>query len=158
MRDPDLTTLRLFVSVCETQSLTRAAELANIVPSAISKRLAQLEQSVGTPILTRRRRGLEPTAAGLTLLDHARGMLASTDRLASDMRSYVGGVRGQVRVLATTSMMMESLVGEVASFLQQPAHADIQINIEERISLEIIRGLKEGSASLGFCWDVRHVC
>ena len=43
MRDLDLTTLRLFIVVCETRNIARAAEQANIVGSAISKRLAQLE-------------------------------------------------------------------------------------------------------------------
>ncbi|MDP3414231.1 MAG: LysR family transcriptional regulator, partial [Polaromonas sp.] len=42
MRDLDLTTLRLFVSVCETGNIARAGEKASIVGSAISKRLAQL--------------------------------------------------------------------------------------------------------------------
>ena len=48
MRDLDLTTLRLFVYVCESGSLVRASERANIVASAISKRLAQLEERLGT--------------------------------------------------------------------------------------------------------------
>ena len=57
MRDLDLTTLRLFVAVCETRSIARAGEQASIVGSAISKRLAQLEETVGTPLLLRKRRG-----------------------------------------------------------------------------------------------------
>ena len=77
MRDFDLTTLRLFVSVCETGNIARAGEKASIVGSAISKRLAQLEDSVGTPLLVRKRHGVAPTEAGRTLLEHARAMLAS---------------------------------------------------------------------------------
>ena len=63
MRDLDLTTLRLFVSVCETGNIARAGERANMVGSAISKRLAQLEDTVGTPLLLRKRRGVVPTPA-----------------------------------------------------------------------------------------------
>ena len=51
MRDLDLTSLRLFVTVCDTGNMSRAAEKANMVASAVSKRLAQLETTVGTSLL-----------------------------------------------------------------------------------------------------------
>jgi DNA-binding transcriptional LysR family regulator len=88
LRDLDLTTLRLFVSVCETGNIARAGEKASIVGSAISKRLAQLEDQVGTPLLVRKRHGVVPTPAGQTLLEHARGMLDSAARIERDMQNY----------------------------------------------------------------------
>ena len=156
MRDLDLTTLRLFVTVCETRNMARAAEQAHIVGSAISKRLAQLEETVGTPLLVRRRHGVEPTPAGETLLEHTRSMLASADRIEQDMAAYVSGVRGQVRLLATASVMAESLADDVAAFLKNPAHRDIRVDMEERISPEVVRGVWQGSASLGICWASDH--
>jgi DNA-binding transcriptional LysR family regulator len=152
MRELDLTTLRLFVSVCETRNIARAGEKAHIVGSAISKRLAQLENDVGAPLLIRRRHGVEPTPAGETLLEHARTILASADRIKLDMAAYASGVKGQVRVLATASAMAESLADDVTSFLQNPAHRGIRVDLEERISPEVVRGISQGSASLGICW------
>lgn len=156
MRDLDLTTLRLFVAVCETRSIARAGEQAHIVGSAISKRLAQLESTVGVPLLVRRRRGVELTPAGETLLEHARGMLAGAERIDRDMAAFASGVRGKVRLLVTASVMAESLADDVAAFLQVPAHRDIQVDLEERISAEVVRGVAQGSASLGICWDSPH--
>lgn len=156
MRELDLTTLRLFVAVCDARSIAKVGEQANMVGSAISKRLAQLEDTVGTPLLMRKRRGMEPTAAGQTLLEHARGMLASTELIARDMAAYASGTRGQVRLLATASVMAESLADDVSAFLQQPGHQDIQIDIEERLSTEVVRGILGGSASLGLCWVGQH--
>lgn len=153
MRDLDLTTLRLFVAVCESGNIARAGEKANIVGSAISKRLAQLEHQVGTPLLSRKRHGVEPTAAGQTLLEHARGMLDSAARIERDMESYVAGARGQVRIFASVSAMTESLADDVAAFLQMPAHRNIQVDMEERVSPEIVRGVRDGMAALGVCWD-----
>ena len=153
MRDLDLTTLRLFVSVCETGNIARAGEKASIVGSAISKRLAQLEHQVGTPLLVRKRHGVVPTPAGQTLLEHARGMLDSAARIERDMQNYVAGGRGQVRILASVSAMTESLADDVASFLRQPPHRAIRVDMEERVSPEIVRGVREGLASLGVCWD-----
>jgi len=153
MRDLDLTTLRLFVSVCETRSIARAGAQASIVGSAISKRLAQLEDTLGTPLFVRRRRGVVPTAAGETLLEHARAMLGSVNRIERDMAAYAGGMRGHVRMLASASVMAESLAEDVADFLQDPAHRNIRVDMEERVSPEIVRGIREGVASIGLCWD-----
>lgn len=157
MRDLDLTTLRLFVTVCETGNIARAGERASIVGSAISKRLAQLEDTVGTPLLVRKRHGVTPTAAGQTLLEHARSILDSTARIARDMHGYAAGVRGQVRVLASVSAMSESLADDVAAFLQLPGHGNVQVDMEERVSPEIVRGVRDGAASVGVCWDAADV-
>ncbi len=153
MRDLDLTTLRLFVAVCDERNMARAAAQHHVVGSAVSKRLAQLEQDVGTPLLVRRRRGVEPTAAGESLLEHARALLDTAQRAAQDMAAFAQGVRGQVRILASPSALAESLADDVAAFLNQSAHADIQVHMEERSSAEIVRGIQGGLASLGVCWD-----
>ncbi|MDS1142629.1 LysR family transcriptional regulator [Pusillimonas sp. SM2304] len=154
MRDLDLTTLRLFVTVCETRSIARAGEQSNIVGSAISKRLLALEDAVGVKLLIRRRHGVVATPAGETLLEHARAMLASADRVWRDMQSYAAGVKGQVRVFASASVLAESLADDLAGFLQQPEHLNIQVDIEERLSLDVVRGINDGLASVGICWDI----
>ncbi|CAN7149520.1 LysR substrate-binding domain-containing protein [Acidovorax sp. LjRoot118] len=153
MRDLDLTTLRLFVAVCEARNIARAAQLHHIVPSAISKRLALLEQTVGNTLIERRRRGVVPTGAGEILLEHARAMLAAADRVGRDMAAYGNGITGQVRILATVSSIAEFLPDDIASFLQVPAHRDIRIDIEEAVSSELVRGLREGAVPVGVCWD-----
>lgn len=157
LADLDLTTLRLFVDVCETGNIARAGEKAHIVGSAISKRLAQLEHQLGTPLLARKRHGVVATAAGQTLLEHARNMLDGAARIERDMQNYVAGARGQVRILASVSAMTESLADDVAAFLQLPGHGSIQVDMEERVSPEIVRGVREGLASLGVCWDAADI-
>ena len=153
MRDLDLTSLRLFVAVCETRNIARAAEQQAIVGSAISKRLAALEDTVGTPLLVRRRHGVAPTPAGETLLEHARALLARAAQIERDMAGYAAGVRGHVRVLATQSASAESLADDVAAFLKAPGHQHIRIDMEEAVSTQVLRAVREGSASLGICWD-----
>jgi DNA-binding transcriptional LysR family regulator len=153
LRDLDLTTLRLFVTVCETGSMARAGEEADIVGSAISKRLAQLEDRLRTPLLMRKRHGVVPTPAGQTLLEHARAMLDTAARIERDMDSYLAGARGQVRILASISTMGASLANDVASFLKMPPHRTIKVDFEERLSPEVVAGVRDGLASIGVCWD-----
>ena len=66
-----LISLRLFVAVGEELNITRAAERENIVLSAASKRIADLEASVGAPLLLRHARGVTVTPAGQTFLHYA---------------------------------------------------------------------------------------
>ena len=157
MRELDLTSLRLFVTVCETGNIARAGERANIVGSAISKRLSQLEHTVGTPLLARKRHGVQPTPAGRTLLEHARSMLATASAIERDMQAYAAGARGQVRILASASALAESLAPDIAAFLRKPEHSRIQVDLEERVSPDIVRGIQDGTASLGVCWDAADI-
>jgi DNA-binding transcriptional LysR family regulator len=53
--------------------------------------------------------------------------------------------------------MTESLADDVAAFLQLPGHGSIQVDMEERVSPEIVRGVREGLASLGVCWDAADI-
>src|SRR3546814_1378417 len=70
------------------------------------------------------------------------------------MQSYASGVKGQVRVLATASALAEQLAEDLAVFLKNPDYRNIQVDIEERLSVDVVRGIKEGVASVGICWDV----
>lgn len=157
MKDLDLTSLRYFVAVCETGNISRAAEREHLVASAISKRLGQLEADLGVPLLQRQRRGVMPTPAGEALLEHSRAMLSAATRIAQDVASFGGGLRGQVRLLATVSSIAEKLPDDVAAFMQQPEHRQIQVDIEENLSRDIVRRVREGSASLGVLWDATNL-
>lgn len=153
MRDLDLKTLRLLVAVCDAGNIKDAAVQEHIEPSAISKRIAQLEDTLGMPVLLRGRRGASPTPAGLALLEHARSVLFTMDRIEADMAAFKGGIKGQVRVAASASAIAESLLDDLAAFMSEPAHQDIKVDIEERFSKDIVAAVREGVASVGVCWS-----
>ena len=153
MKDLDLKTLRLLVAVCEQQNIARAAELEHIEPSAISKRIAQLEATLGTTLLVRARRGVQPTPAGLALIEHARTVLFTMDRIESDIAAFSGGLKGHVRMLASASAIAENLLDDVAAFMREPANRGIKVDIEERFSQDLLRSVRDGSASIGICWN-----
>jgi len=153
VRDIDLKTLRLFVAVADCRSMARAAEQEHIEPSAISKRIAQLEDDLGVELLVRGRRGVQTTPAGLALLEHARSVLFTMDRIAADAASFSSGVEGHVRLIATASAIAEALLDDIASFMREPDNANIKVDIEERVSRDLVREQRDGNASLGVCWD-----
>ncbi len=98
-RPLDPVSLKHFVAVCEEGNIARAAARESLVASALSKRVSALEAEVGVPLLTRRRRGVEPTAAGQALLVRAREVLAGLDQMRVELSAYGQGVQGSVRVL-----------------------------------------------------------
>ncbi|MCC8392553.1 LysR family transcriptional regulator [Paraburkholderia sp. MMS20-SJTR3] len=153
MRDIDLKTLRLFVAVCEFRNMGRAADEEHIEPSAISKRIGQLESDLGVPLLTRSRRGVQPTAAGLSLLEHARNVLFTMDRIASDVAAFGSGLKGSVSICATASAIAEVLLDDIAAFMREPDNQNIRVDVEERLSIDLVRQLREGAATVGVCWD-----
>src|SRR5215510_5844832 len=103
MQDLDLKSLRLFVAVCDHANIKLAAEQEHIEPSAISKRIAQLEDTLGTTLLLRGRRGVQPTPAGMALLEHARNVLFTMQRIEADVASFSRGIKGHVRLVASAS-------------------------------------------------------
>jgi DNA-binding transcriptional LysR family regulator len=153
MRDLDLTTLRYLVAVCDLQNIARAAEQEHIAPSAISKRIAGLEASLGVALLIRTRRGVGRTPACEALLERARTILFEAARIEGEMNAFGGGLQGQVRLLASPSAIAEQLLDDIASFMRQPGNQGIKINIEEHFTRDIPRVLRDGSNGIGICWD-----
>lgn len=145
----DLTTLQLFVAVCERGSIGKAAETEFMAPSAVSKRLSDLEATVGTALLMRHARGVTPTPAGQSLLHHARSVLFSLDKMQGELSEYADGVRGHVRVHANISATVQFLPEDLGAFIR--AHDAIKIDLEEHLSTEVLRAVQEGAADLGIC-------
>jgi DNA-binding transcriptional LysR family regulator len=151
-RPLDPVSLQHFVAVCEEGSIARAAEREALVASALSKRIAALEAEVGVPLLVRRRHGVEPTPAGQALLARAREVLAGLDQLRVELGAFGAGVQGSVRVLASPSVLAERLPDDIAVFLEQ--QPGIRIGLDERMSPDIVRSVREGNADLGVLWDL----
>lgn len=145
----DLTSLQLFVAVCELGSIGRAAEREFIAASAISKRLSDLEAALGAPLLYRRPRGVELTPAGETFLHHARSVLFSLDRMQGELSEFAQGVRGHVRIHANLSAIMQFLPDDLAGFTS--LHPQVKLDLEEHVSSEVVRAVRDGDADIGIC-------
>src|SRR5258706_907788 len=143
----DLVDLSLFRHVVEAGSITHGAERAHLALAAASTRIRQMEEALGAALLTRGRAGVTPTQAGRTLLQHARTILAQSERLREDLGAYAGGQAGQVRVLSNTNALTEFLPDTLSSFLA--THPHVSVDLEERLSDEIVGLIAEGVGDLG---------
>ena len=144
---PDIDSLALFVRAAELRSLTKAAEASHIGLAAASRRMALLEHRFRTTLLERSSRGVELTAAGMSLLPHARALLVELNLLQAEMRDHANGRKGALRVLANTSVITDTLPVDLAAFAHN--HPDITVIVHERWSEEIVNDLQAAEADVG---------
>lgn len=147
----DLTDLRLFLHVAEAGSLTAGAARANLALPSASERIRAMEQDCGTLLLERLHRGVRPTQAGRALAHHARTILDASERMRGELALYGRGVKGHVRALANTSALSEHLPVPLAAFLA--AHAQVDLDLEEGLSHEIVQAVAAGRVDFGVLSD-----
>ncbi|KVN33349.1 LysR family transcriptional regulator [Burkholderia pyrrocinia] len=143
----DLVDLHLFTHIAEASSLTRGAERAHLSVPAASMRIKNLEEQVGVKLLSRTSQGVKVTPPGETLLAHARRVLRQLEQLSGDLQEYASGVKGHVRVFANTTAMSEFLPAVLRSYLVN--HPDVTIDMQERLSPDIVRAVQEGVVDIG---------
>jgi len=144
----DLVDLQLFIAVADSRSITRGADRAHLALASASARIKGLEQALGVALFKRGRRGVELTAAGESLLDHARLVIHNVENLRGDLARFASGVRASVLLLANTSGLSEHLPRALAAFLRD--NGDINVDVEERESTDIASAIASGAADLGF--------
>ena len=143
----DLVDLKLFIAVAEARSITGGALRVHLALASASARIKGLELALGTALLKRGRRGIELTAAGESLLDHARIIQHDIETMQGDLVAFSRGARATVRLLANTSGLSEYLPKALAAFLAE--HPHVNIDVEERESADIAHAIATGAADLG---------
>lgn len=144
----DLVSLSLFVAVAQEQNLTRAARRKHTAVSAVSKRIAELEQQVGTPLMLRLPRGIELTPAGHSLLYHARKVFQNLEKMEEELGDYAAGIRGHIHIYTISAVLMSSLPHAISEFLTLYPQTDV--DIEEHTGIGVVQGLLRGDADVGF--------
>ncbi|WP_415788983.1 LysR family transcriptional regulator [Bordetella tumulicola] len=153
-RDLDPISLRLFVAALEEGSLARAAARENIVPSAVSKRMSELEETLGVLLLERGVKGVQATVAGAALAIHARLLLQGMDRMRQEMAGFATGIRGHIHLAASVA----ALSGELPAYIQafRRAHPQIDLSLLEYTTQEAFRAVLEGWADIAVGSDFGH--
>ena len=99
----DTRQLAAFCAVVERRSFSQAAERLGVTQPAVSLQVRALEKRLGTQLLDRSGRRVEPTEAGLRLYRGAQRLLALEDQVLADVAALAGGdVRGDLVLGAST--------------------------------------------------------
>jgi DNA-binding transcriptional LysR family regulator len=107
------------VEVARLGSIRKAAEHLNLTPSAMNRRIQDLESEVGTPLFERRPRGVKLTTAGEMFVRYARSQIAEAERMKSQVEDLRGLRRGPVQVACSQALALDFLASHVAAFQEK---------------------------------------
>jgi DNA-binding transcriptional LysR family regulator len=104
------------VEVARMGSIRKAAEHLNLTPSAMNRRIQDLEAEVGTPLFERRPRGVKLTTAGEMFVRYARSQIADAERMKSHVEDLRGLRRGPVLIACSQALAFDFLASQIAGF------------------------------------------
>lgn len=125
----DLNKLNTFVRVAQRRSFTQAAAELRTRPSVVSKRIKELEDSLGFSLLNRSTHGLVLTEAGEGLFQHCLQMLAKLDDYVVERRNIETGPFGTLRVQATSDYARHVLAPLAVKFERSRPGVRVQLHV-----------------------------
>ena len=138
--------LRIFLTVAQSSTLTRASKQLGLAQPSLSKQLAGLEDSVGTRLFDRGHNRLILTDAGRVLLRHAQNVLREIDEAEAELREFAGGKRAIVRVAGLNSVI-KTLVPD--ALMHCHAAAGLEVDIQEAAPGEVLEMLYSRQIHIG---------
>ncbi len=143
----DFVSIRLAVLCAQTGSLTTAAKQCNLVLPAASRRLKELEATIGCQLFERHSRGLTMTASGRVFVRRGLALLQEIDGLAAELVDLHQGIARHLRLFAGTAAINQFLPPLMAKYAH--LHPEVQIDLEEQVSEHVVQALREGRADVG---------
>ena len=132
--------------------MTRAADYLNVAQPALGLQIRQLEEDLGSQLLNRHSRGVEPTAAGLTLFERAQQILALVDETRAEMRALRGSVSESVRLGLTPSII--SLIGYDLLVEAREEIPQVLFSVTDELGYALIDATKRGELDLALAYEV----
>ncbi len=138
----DTQNLRAFLAVAEHASFSGAAERLHLTQPAVSKRIALLEQELGTPLFDRIGRQVGLTEAGAALLPHAESIAAAMRAAEQSVRDLSGRVSGRLRLATSHHIGLHRLPPALSRFARDfpEVQLDIDFMDSEQAYDEVMRG------------------
>lgn len=143
--------LQVLAEVVRRGSFSAAAEALSYTQSAVSQAIARLESETGATLVVRDRRGVRPTAAGATLVEHAEAIFAQIDAAEADLAAVLGVRGGRLRVASFPSAGATLMPLAVATFRR--AHPDVALTLAEGEPEEIVPRLRAGEFDLALLFE-----
>ena len=123
----DRADFELVVAIAHTGSLTAAARHLHMAQPPLSRRLQQLERTVGAPLFLRGRHGATPTAVGRALVESAENALAAMARAEQDAADAAAGRAGRVRIGVTPTLGAVLLPSVLAAYRRH--HPNVRLDL-----------------------------
>lgn len=150
----ELRHLRYFLAVAETLNFTAAAARLNISQPPLSQQIKDLEAELETPLFLRTSRRVELTEAGICFLEHARAIIARSDRAIEQTRAVGLGQVGTLDIGTTGSVLIGPLADLIASFTM--ANPRVAVRVHEMGPVEQHSALLSHKTQISFIRRPAH--
>ncbi|WP_163269262.1 LysR family transcriptional regulator [Chelativorans alearense] len=147
----DPVTARLVLALVRDGSIAKAAERENIAPSAISRRIADLELRSGIVLFDRSAQGVALTAAGAVYAEGCRRIFREIADLETAMAGFASGEGGQLRIASTSSALSGRLPELLAEYAK--SHPAVQLDIREMAARAALTALEDAQVDLAIIAD-----
>ena len=135
--------LRYVDEVARVGSIRQAAERLHVAPSAVNRRIQDIEDELGTPIFERLPRGMRLTAAGELFVRYIRSRAADLERVQSEIEELQGLRRGRVRIVASQALAPRFLPGVISAFRASHPLVAFDVRIGDHVqAAAALRGLE----------------
>ena len=124
--------LQALVAVVETGSFTAAADRLDMAKSAVSRRVAALEERLGVQLLRRTTRRLSLTDTGQSFYEHSARILADLDEAESAVLQEHGELRGTLRIALPLSFGVHHMCRPVAEFSRRHPRVSFDLDLNDR--------------------------
>jgi DNA-binding transcriptional LysR family regulator len=136
-----LATLRTFVSVAENMSFAEAARRLRISPTAASRAVAALEQSLGAALLRRTTRSVRLTEEGATYLERCRAALADLEEAALALRGDGATPGGRLVVTAPVTFGRLHILPVALELLRAHPALEVELTLIDRVVRLVDEGI-----------------
>jgi DNA-binding transcriptional LysR family regulator len=130
----ELRALRYFSKVVETGSFTKAASLFSVPPSSLSRRVADLEHSLGATLLTRSTREVKVTEIGQTYYEQVREVIHQLEQSNEAVRSYQAKPMGQLRISSMVGFGERILLNLLDEFSELYPEIILDVSLSDELS------------------------
>jgi DNA-binding transcriptional LysR family regulator len=144
--------LRYVDEVARAGSVRQAAERLHVTPSAVVRRIQDLEDELGTPIFERLPRGMRLTAAGEMFVHYIRTRAADLQQVLSRIEEFRGLKRGTVRLAASQALASRFLPQAVTAF--RKTHPLVTFDVMVGNHAQAIRALRSMEADLALAFNL----
>jgi DNA-binding transcriptional LysR family regulator len=144
----NLRQLRYFLGVAQTLHFSKAAEQLNIVQSALSRQIQQLEDEWGVQLFERDKRNVRLTVAGIFLQQEATRLLNQAEHIRRQAQLIHRGEAGELRIAYPGSAIYSVLPDLLKQ--QQERLPNVRVSLLELLDANMFAGLVDLSVDIGF--------
>lgn len=144
---PNLRHLEIFLSLCESGTVTKTAQRLNITQPAVSKAISALEEMIQIRLFERRRNRLHLTANGRQIRDEAERLLNQVNAFGSEIEALQTARRGSVSILAIPSLAAGAVARAVGDF--SVSHPGIHVRFGLAMSHEVSGMVAQNRVDVG---------